>query len=76
MSKPEEGRMKNKKKSGWWKVELKEEKKIETEEERERESKRLRDIFRSLLSDHFSGSGLVPGASGFIVQPGIQRDAI
>lgn len=57
-------------------MELKEEKKIETAEERERESKRLRDIFRSLLSDHFSGSGLVPGASGFIVQPGIQRDAI
>lgn len=55
-------------------MELKEEKEIETEEERE--SKRLRDIFRSLLSDHFSGSGFVPGASGFIVQSGIRRDAI
>lgn len=43
---------------------------------RERESKRLRDIFRSLLSDHFSDSGFVPEASGFIVQSGFQRDAI
>lgn len=36
MCNPEEGRMRNKKKSEWWKVELKEEKEIETEEERER----------------------------------------
>lgn len=36
--KAEEGRIRSKKKSGWWKVELKEEKEIETEEERKRES--------------------------------------
>ncbi len=44
------GRMKNKKKSGWWKVELKEEKKIETEEERERERVRDWGIFLGVSS--------------------------